>query len=105
MSYRLLGINEFGVGIGNEHFHSHALPTDDPGNAPQAEFTDLTRLVLERTSTALQAVRSTVIQPPTAGQLGALTKHANGIYACDAHLDFAECRGHTMSGVHRRYSS
>ena len=49
------GVNEFGVGIGNEHFHSHGLPTDD-GAAPQAEFTDLTRLVLERTKTAADGV-------------------------------------------------
>jgi dipeptidase len=49
-------VNEFGVGIGNEHFHSHDLPTDD-GKIPQAEFTDLTRLVLERASTAVAAVQ------------------------------------------------
>jgi hypothetical protein len=49
------GVNEFGVGIGNEHFHSHGLPTDD-GAKPQAEFTDLARLVLERATTATQAI-------------------------------------------------
>ena len=49
------GVNEFGVSIGNEHFHSHGLPSDD-GSAPQAEFTDLTRLVLERTRSAREGV-------------------------------------------------
>jgi hypothetical protein len=49
------GVNEWGVGIGNEHFHSHGLPTDD-GAPPQAEFTDLTRLVLERAQNASEAV-------------------------------------------------
>jgi hypothetical protein len=49
------GVNEFGVSVGNEHFFSHGLPTDD-GKKPQAEFTDLTRLVLERTKTATEAV-------------------------------------------------
>jgi dipeptidase len=49
------GVNEWGVSIGNEHFHSHGLPTDD-GAPPQAEFTDLTRLVLERAKSATEAV-------------------------------------------------
>jgi hypothetical protein len=49
------GVNEWGVGLGNEHFYTHRLPSDD-GVAPQAEFTDLTRLVLERTKTAAEAV-------------------------------------------------
>ena len=48
------GVNEFGVGIGNEHFHSHSLHATSA--APQAEFTDLTRLVLERCTTAAAAV-------------------------------------------------
>jgi len=49
------GVNEFGVGIGNEFFPSHSLPTDQ-GSDPQAEFTDLGRLVLERSKTADEAV-------------------------------------------------
>jgi secernin len=49
------GVNEFGVGIGNEMFPSHHLKTDDPSK-PQAEFTDLDRLVLERSKTAAEAV-------------------------------------------------
>lgn len=49
------GINEFGVGIGNEMFPSHSLPTDD-GKKPQAEFTDLGRLVLERSKSADEAI-------------------------------------------------
>ena len=49
------GINEFGVGLGNEMFPSHSLPTDN-GAKPQAEFTDLARLVLERCKTAAEAV-------------------------------------------------
>jgi dipeptidase len=49
------GVNEWGVGIGNEHFHSHGLPTDD-GAKPQMEFTDLGRLVLERATNASQAI-------------------------------------------------
>ena len=50
------GINEFGVGIGNEAFPSHGLPSDN-GAKPQTEFTDLGRLVLERAKTAREAVR------------------------------------------------
>ena len=50
------GVNEFGVGIGNEYFPSKHLPTDD-GRAPQMEFTDLDRLVLERSKTAAEAVQ------------------------------------------------
>jgi hypothetical protein len=50
------GVNEFGVGIGNEFFPSHGLPSDN-GAKPQAEFTDLARLVLERTNTAAAAVK------------------------------------------------
>ena len=50
------GINEWGVGIGNEMFPSRALPTDH-GRAPQAEFTDLDRLVLERSKSAAEAVQ------------------------------------------------
>ena len=49
------GVNEFGVSIGNEMFPSHTLPTDH-GRQPQAEFTDLDRLVLERSRTATEAV-------------------------------------------------
>ena len=49
------GINEFGVSIGNEMFPSHHLPTDH-GRKPQTEFTDLDRLVLERSRTAAEAV-------------------------------------------------
>ncbi len=49
------GVNEWGVGIGNEHFYTQGLPSDD-GAKPQAEFTDLTRLVLERAKTAPDAV-------------------------------------------------
>ena len=49
------GVNEFGVSIGNEMFPAHHLPTDD-GRKPQAEFTDLDRLVLERSRTAKEAV-------------------------------------------------
>ena len=49
------GVNEFGVSIGNEMFPSHHLPTDD-GRQAQAEFTDLDRLVLERSRTAKEAV-------------------------------------------------
>eukprot|EP01043_Picozoa_sp_COSAG02_P009876 COSAG02_NODE_340_length_24179_cov_6.401644_17_plen_205_part_00 len=49
------GVNEFGVSIGNEMFPSHHLPTDD-GRKAQAEFTDLDRLVLERSKTAKEAV-------------------------------------------------
>jgi dipeptidase len=36
-------------------FPSHSLPSDD-GAPPQAEFTDLCRLVLERASSAQEAV-------------------------------------------------
>jgi len=50
------GINEFGVGIGNEMFPSHSLPTDH-GSKPQAEFTDLGRLVLERSKSADEAIQ------------------------------------------------
>jgi secernin len=50
------GVNEFGVGIGNEMFPSHSLPTDH-GTKPQAEFTDLGRLVLERSKSADEAVQ------------------------------------------------
>ena len=49
------GVNEFGVGIGNEMFPSYSIKGDD-GWKPQAEFTDLDRLVLERSRTAAEAV-------------------------------------------------
>jgi dipeptidase len=50
------GVNEFGVGIGNEMFPSHSLPSDH-GSKPQAEFTDLGRLVLERSENADEAIQ------------------------------------------------
>jgi len=48
-----MGINEFGVSIGNEYFPSKHMPTS---KTPRLEFTALDRLVLERAKNASQGI-------------------------------------------------